>query len=522
MEMISDSQLNTWLFCPRLLYLEAVLGCKGSNVESEEGRWLHDKLASEEVYLESADLGLCGKLDVYRSERIPIEYKRGKPMPDGMPWQGHKVQLCAMALLLETVEQRPVPMGYIWYYGTRQRLDVDVQNDTLRDETRHAMAQVKALLGSSRLPPPLTNRKACLGCNQYRNCLPDELTGTTAPVESRTIIAPHVEGQPLYIDKAGCKLAVKEGSLVISHFDTPDKQTVGLNRLNQIVIQQAVHCSSSFLQACTERDIPVCFLDYAGKWKGSLTGQTTRNVQIRLSQYEQCQNASIQLRLSQTLVSAKLTNQRVWLRRHLGKDNDQTVALTRALKSVPSAQSTQQLMGIEGEAARQFYEGFNLMLGDNALLVWMGRHKHPSPDPINSLLSFGYSMLMQQALTGCQLTGLDPYLGFYHSLKHGKPALALDLMEIYRTPVVDSVVMGFIKRGQCGPDDFDVEGSRCVMKEPVRKAFVKAFFERLREPVKHPVFGYECTYQRAIHVEARLLSYALLSGLELWRPFQWR
>lgn len=522
--MISASQLNTYLFCPRLLFLEAVLGCQGSNIESEEGRWLHDKLASEEVYLESQSLGLCGKLDVYREEGgIPIEYKRGQPLPDGSPWQGHQVQLCAMGLLLEAVEGRSVEIGYIWYQGSRQRLTIDLSNPVLREKTLDTLAAATTLLSTSvptKLPEPITNRKACLGCNQYRNCLPDEWMGTAPPQEAKTILAPHVEGQPIYIDKAGCKLSVRDGSLVIQHND--EKQTVGLSRINQLVIQQAAHCSSSLLQACMEKGIAVAFLDYAGKWKGCLTAAPGRNVLVRTQQYQQFQNDETRLQLAKILVQAKITNQRVWIRRHLSKEHLSAEALRRALNTIENMDSLDQLMGLEGEAARQHYAALEAMLGDDPALTWMGRHKHPSPDPINSLLSFGYSILMNQVVTGCHLAGLDPFLGFYHGMKHGKPSLALDLMEIYRTPVVDSVVLGFIKRGQCDGDDFEIEGSRCTMKETVRKAYVKALFERLREPVKHPVFGYPCTYQRAIHVEARLLSYALLSGLDLWRPFQWR
>lgn len=179
-------------------------------------------------------------------------------------------------------------------------------------------------------------------------------------------------------------------------------------------------------------------------------------------------------------------------------------------------------MGIEGEAAKNYYAGFSRMLGEDAPFQWLGRQKHPNPDPINSLLSFGYALLMQQVMTGCELAGLDPYLGFYHGLKHGKPSLALDLMEIYRTPVVDAAVLGFLNRRQCAPSDFEIVGSSCTMKPNVRKAFVQALFERLRTSIKHPTFGYDTLYQRAIHVEARLLNYALLSGLDLWKPFRWR
>jgi CRISPR-associated endonuclease Cas1/CRISPR-associated protein Cas4 len=518
--MISASQLNTYLFCPRLLFLEAVLGCEGSNIESEEGRFLHDKLASEEVYVESPELGLCGRVDVLQDDGVPIEYKRGKPMSNGQPWDGHAIQLCALAMLLETVDGEVVPFGYIWYNLSRERRKVLI-NDELREKTLKTIAKAQTLLNQNTVPEPVSNRKACLGCNQYRNCLPDELQATQPPPESQTILAPHVEGQPVYIDRPGSKLSIRNESLIISAADA-ETISIGLARINQIVIQQPSHCTSSFLEACAKYKIPVMFLDYSGRWQAQLQGAPTRNVLTRLKQYEQLTNPDIKLTLAKTLIQAKITNQRVWLRRHLGTDHGSVEALSRILKAISSAENPNSLLGMEGEAARHHFQGLSDMIRKESGIEWLGRHKHPSPDPLNSLLSFGYSILMQQAATACHLSGLDPHLGFYHGLKHGKPALALDLMEIYRTPVVDAVVLAFLNRGQCGPNDFEIEGSMCKLKPAARKAFVQSLFERLRTSVKHPVFGYNTTYQRAIHVEARLLSYALLSGLDLWKPFTWR
>lgn len=518
---ISASQLNTYLFCPRLLYLEAVLGCEGSNIESEEGRFLHDKLASDEVYVEHPELGLSGKVDVYREDGIPIEYKRGKPLPDGTPWPGHAIQLCALTMLLEHVEGRPIPYGYIWYNLSRERLQVEFP-ESLRQETFATITAAKKLLQQTTVPQPIENRKACLGCNQYRNCLPDELQLTTPPPEAKTILAPHVEGQPVYIDRPGTKLSVKQGSLLISAVGDDEPVSIGLSRINQVVIQQPASCTSSFLEACSKQKIPVMLLDFSGRWQGSIHGPSTRNVLTRLRQFEQLTQPDINLQLAKTLITAKITNQRVWLRRHLGKDHEVPVALGRILKSIPACEAIPSLLGMEGEAARHHFQGLSEMIKPDAGIEWQGRHKRPSPDPLNSLLSFGYSILMQQALTGCQLAGLDPYLGFYHGIKHGKPSLALDLMEIYRTPVVDAAVLGFINRGQVCAEDFEIEGSTCRLKSAARKAFMQCLFERLRSSVKHPVFGYDTTYQRAIHVEARLLSYALLSGLDLWKPFTWK
>lgn len=527
--MVSASQLNTYWFCPRLLFLEGVLGFTGSNIESEEGRFLHDKLASEEVYLSSDALGLHGKVDVLTSENIPIEYKRGKPFNQNTPWEGHAVQCCAMGLLLEHVHQRPVTFGYIWYAGNRQRIKVEFSQE-LRERTIATLQKARNLLHQTKqLPAPIENLKACMGCNQFNNCLPQECletekTNSAKEVQTskQKVLAPHTEGQPLYIDKPGSKLALKDGKLVLSHWDS-EPFSIGLERVNQIIIGGASSCSSALLEACARQDIPVAFLGFNGSYQGSLHNGNGKNVLLRIEQIEQFRNAEKALQFAKVLVKAKVINQRVLLRRHLGPSHEKVRRLKAIIESIERASSAAQLMGIEGDAAKQYFEAFfECVQQEKSGLNWLKRKKHPSPDPLNSLLSFGYSILTQQALAGCHLAGLDPYLGFYHGIKHGKPALALDIMEVFRTPFVDSVVLGFVNRKQCGPEDFEMHGSACIMKESVRKAFVKALFERLREPVKHPVYGYTCSYQRAIHIEARMLGFALLSGQHLWKPFQWR
>lgn len=501
------------------------MGYEGTNVNSEEGQFLHDKLASEEVYVEAPELNLCGKIDVLTEgqsgEQIPIEYKRGTPMTDGEPWPGHALQLCALAMLLQHIAQTEINYGYIWYNQTRQRVKVEFTK-VLREKTINTVQAAQTVLDQQQLPEPLNNRKACLGCNQYRNCLPDEIQGTPAPEEAKTIIARHIEGQAVYIDRPGTKLSVKGGSLSISAVGQDAPVSIGLERINQIVIQQGAHCTSGFMEACAKHQIPVMILDWSGRWQASLQGPMGRNVFVRLKQYQQLQQDEVRLILAQQLVRAKITNQRTWIRRHLGTDHPSVEALARILKNLSQAESLNSLMGMEGEAARHFFAGLSAMIKPQSSLEWQGRAKHPSPDPLNSLLSYGYSILQAQVQTGCHLAGLDPHLGFYHGLKHGKPALVLDLMEIYRTPIVDAAVVGFINRGQCSLADFELDGSACRLKPAPRKAFIQALFERFNSPIKHPVFGYTTTYQRAIHVEARLFSYALTSGLDLWQPFTWR
>ncbi|MBU6197182.1 MAG: CRISPR-associated endonuclease Cas1 [Cyanobacteria bacterium REEB446] len=520
--MITSSQLNTYLFCPRLLFLEAVLGCTSSNEPSEEGRLLHDKLSPNEVFLESSELGLKGSIDVVENENIPIEYKRGKPFDKNKPWDEHAVQLCSLALLMESnhIEEK-VPFGYIWYNAARRRVIVDI-NDSLREKTLTTIKDCLRLLESSTLPPVHQNRKKCTGCNQLPNCLPDEFNIEKEKNEQSLskILSPNIEGQFIYIDNYGSKVSRKEDLIQVTSIDG-EKKTVGAGMVNQIVIQQPTNLTSGFLELCGKENIPIAILDYSGKWQGSFHGPMTKNVLTRTKQYQIFQDPEISLIYAKILIEAKIINQRVWLRRYLGKDHLISQKLQNIITRLNSAKSSLELLGYEGEAAKVYFSAFEELLKDTDF-TWAGRKKHPSTDPVNSLLSFGYSLLLQQVITACYLGGLDPYLGFLHGTKHGKPSLALDLMEIYRTPIIDSAVIGFIKRKQCEPKDFEYLGESCVIKQSTRKDFVQTLVERFKDEIIHPIFKYKTSYQRSIHVEARLLAFSLLSKQEDWKPFTWR
>ncbi len=180
------------------------------------------------------------------------------------------------------------------------------------------------------------------------------------------------------------------------------------------------------------------------------------------------------------------------------------------------------LQGFEGAGAAQYFGAFgNLLRGDPGLR-FDTRTRRPPRDPVNALLSYGYTLLLHQCCAALQTVGLDTYVGYLHTSQYSKPALALDLMEEFRTPVVDSVIVTLINNRILVADDFIEEMGAFRLKDKPRRTFLEKFEERLNTEIAHPVFEYKVTYRRCIELQARLLAKALTGEIEAYPPFKVR
>jgi len=150
------------------------------------------------------------------------------------------------------------------------------------------------------------------------------------------------------------------------------------------------------------------------------------------------------------------------------------------------------------------------------------RNRRPPKDPINALLSFGYAMLVKECTTALIAEGFDPYWGFYHQPRHGRPGLALDLMEEFRTPVVDSAVITAINTGMVREGDFEIAKAGCAMKPTARKAFIKAYEGRLDQLVTHPIFDYRCSWRTVIRLQVKLLARWVRGEIETYPGMETR
>jgi CRISPR-associated protein Cas1 len=213
------------------------------------------------------------------------------------------------------------------------------------------------------------------------------------------------------------------------------------------------------------------------------------------------------LELVKAIVTAKIHNQYQVLYRNNERDNP----LKERKSQVKNQKTLDQVRGIEGLAAREYFACWPRMVGKQ--WTFTGRNRRPPTDPVNSLLSFAYGLLRVQVTAAVHVAGLDPYIGYLHEVHHGQPSMVLDLMEEFRALIADNVVLTVLHKREIQPPDFSESLGAYRLKEAARKSFLQAFERKMNDEFKHPVFEYRCTYRRAIELQARLLSRHLQEGI---------
>jgi CRISPR-associated endonuclease Cas1 len=269
----------------------------------------------------------------------------------------------------------------------------------------------------------------------------------------------------------------------------------------------AVQITAQAAETCLELGIDVSYFSPAGRFIGLLRGLPASGVDARRGQYRLFELPGVRLQLAREAIRAKIHNQRVMLMRN-GDAPDRVLSLMSGFRdATESARDLTALLGIEGGAAALYFEQFESMLKqrDDWKFDWRGRNRRPPRDPVNALLSLGYSMLAKELTGVCHSVGLDPFLGFMHQPRYGRPALALDLMEEFRPLVADSVAISLINRGELGPEDFIRSANGTFLNDRGRRPFWEAWFRRLDAEVSHPEFSYKMAYRRMLEVQARQL-----------------
>ncbi len=301
--------------------------------------------------------------------------------------------------------------------------------------------------------------------------------------------------------------------------------------------------TASALHLLLERNIEVTFLSQYGQFKGRLSPPFSKNAILRMAQYRAHQDMSKRCELARRFVIGKLSNQRQRLQRFsrthrdvevsqaIGQLTDMigglsTLPVDRPARMKPLATgdhrvegtALETILGMEGAGSAAYFQCFGKLLSDPRQWPFPGRVKRPPTDPVNSLLSFGYSLLTNKVASAVQLVGFDHFVGYLHSSFYGRPSLALDIMEEFRPVIVDSVVLTLLNNRMLTPNDFVVELGAYRLKDVQRKVFFIKFEERLNEEVSHPLFGYRVTYRRCLELQARLLGKALTGEIDEYPP----
>lgn len=315
---------------------------------------------------------------------------------------------------------------------------------------------------------------------------------------------------------------------------------VPLMKIERVVVQGNVTLTSPALAALMEQRAEVSFLNEHGRFQGQLTPAFSRNGQLRLAQTAAHVDAARAHGLARAFVVGKMTNMRTMLLRANRKRERPELAqaaeaIRRAMTEAaaippdatppdparPQADSAYgRLQGQEGAATAHYFGCFRHIL--NRPELFNGRSRRPPRDPANALLSYGYTILLNQVTSAICAVGLDPYVGYLHSTQYGKPALALDLMEEFR-PLADRLALSLVNRLQIGEADFALrEGGAVMLEGDARKQVVIAFQERKQEALTHPLLAESLPLGLVPLVQARLLARHLRGEADHYAPFRMR
>lgn len=308
------------------------------------------------------------------------------------------------------------------------------------------------------------------------------------------------------------------------------KLRVPLHHLSSVVCFGHTGVSAPLMHRLAQDGKALVLLDNNGRFKARLEGAVSGNVLLRQAQFQRVADPAFTLDMARASVAGKIKNSRLVLQRGAreAKAEDEAQTLTRladdlgaALRALPAAADLDSLRGTEGAAARQYFSGLNLLVRPDQRTAFAmdGRTRRPPRDRFNALLSFLYSMWMNDCRSALEAAGLDPQVGFLHALRPGRAALALDLMEEFR-PWADRLALTLINRGQLGSDDFALREGGAVLLEPqARKAVVVAYQERKKDEITHPLLAQSVPLGLVPLVQARLLARAMREDGAPYVPF---
>ena len=285
-----------------------------------------------------------------------------------------------------------------------------------------------------------------------------------------------------------------------------------------------IQVTTQAVRELCDRNIPICYFSYGGWFRGITNGMGHKNVELRCRQYLGAMTPDTAWPIARQLVFGKIKNCRTMLRRNHREPASPILAeLDRLADRARKASSLDTLLGIEGAAARTYFSEFPGMIKARDLSFnFRGRNRRPPRDPVNAVLSFLYGMLIKQAMVTALTVGFDPYLGFYHQPRYGKPALALDLVEEFRPLIADSVCLSLINNGELGPEHFITRGDAAALTQNGRRKVIESYERRMDTLVTHLRFGYAVSYRRTLEIQARLLSRHLLGELPAYPVFRTR
>jgi CRISPR-associated protein Cas1 len=313
----------------------------------------------------------------------------------------------------------------------------------------------------------------------------------------------------LYITRENGTLGRKGEALAWRPQDGETAHTIPLGQVEDVVVLGQGNVTTQALHSLMDADIPVHYVDAGGRYKGSLTSGRGRGYAIRRLQYEAAESPGMCLALGRNFIAGKLLGQRRTLlyyfyRLKLPELQESCVDLLHLVKAVPNQKDIDSLRGIEGRGSAGYFPALSRVLRSPWFLK--ERNRRPPRDPVNALLSFSYTLLLGSVTTAVILEGLDPCVGFIHPEYRGRPSLALDMMEEFRSPLVDRMVVSACHQGFFRPEDFErAENGGILMSASAKKTLLKLYDNRLRTTAKNDSVGEHASYETHLRRQAAML-----------------
>lgn len=327
---------------------------------------------------------------------------------------------------------------------------------------------------------------------------------------------------PLYITEQGTKIRIRNNRVHVERDSDSTPETLWqapIGTISQVVLSGNVGLTTPAIAAFLERRIDVVFLDSHGNFRGRLFSEADPHVSVRKGQYRAIENRGFVRLMVRCLVRGKIRNQKNLLQ-HIDHDKPGMVPAESIQKIIDTENSLESkttingMRGAEGKAAAAYFSGFRTILG----MKWgfRRRRKNPSPDPVNAMLSFGYTLLSQLAVSAVQTVGLDAYAGFLHEDAYNRPSLGLDLVEEFR-PLIDDMVLDLCESGRIFPENFemDPDAGSCLMDTGTRKIFIQSFEERMETRYLHPELQKWVTLRQCMTEQARTIAALCEKAYEL-------
>jgi CRISPR-associated protein Cas1 len=325
----------------------------------------------------------------------------------------------------------------------------------------------------------------------------------------------------LYLTEQGSTVNLTAGRIVVRKGEKL-LQEIPVFKLEQIVAYGNVHLTPAVIAHCLRSGIEVAFLSSPGKYRGRLQPEFTKNTIVRQQQYRRAADPQFCLKVAATIVAGKVRNMAAMTKqqRRLRRDGRSPLGeLEDTLNKVQAARSIDQLNGYEGSASKAYFSAFRAALKND--WGFDVREYHPPKDPVNSLLSLGYTLLYNDVYGAVNLVGLDPYMGYFHQPKHGHACLASDLMEEHRCVLVDRMVLSALNLQTIKHTDFDAQADgRIVLKPESLKRFFGLYAQAIHESTHYPYTGIQTSYRQVIELQVRHFARVLVGDESVYHPFE--